>query len=194
MDYDTISGLTIALEEIINSQFGVEIKLGENFDGFNVDTKTNTIHFHKEYTTSGCAICFEIPAPTVKLWSNIQLSIESICNAITIIEESVPDTFGDTEELDDAQEELDAELGALIYLVETLAKRLDPSLELWKFMVTAGCPISIGTGQLVRDQLLAHMSETDFKAFGDLQIAKRYKKCRPYLQELLYRAPGRLSR
>lgn len=184
MDYDTISGLGAGLEEIIYYQFGIEIKLSENFDGFNVDAATNTIHFHKEYVMSGSAICLNIPTPTAKLWSNIQLSIESICNAITIIEESAPDVFGDTEESDDAQEELNAELGALTYLIETLVKRLDPSLDLWKHVVAAGCPICINTSAAVHDRLLAHMTETDFKAFSDLQTAKRYKKCRPYLNEL----------
>lgn len=163
--------LSQCLAEIINYIYGVDIVLGEYFDGFKIEN--DKIHLYCEYLGIGVDedVVYVIPEPYRKLWSNIQLSIDSIVNAADTINELVPDVFGETEESEDAQYELESELEALGHLIARLAVVIDKTGVLTQKMLAYGCPIAT-----------SDIDNTD--SSSDYAAARRFKQKRKYLNEL----------
>lgn len=164
--------LSLCLAEIINYMFGVDIVLGEYFNGFTIENER--IRLCREYLGIGVDedVVYVIPEPYRKLWSNIQLGIDSVVNAADIINELVPSIFGDTEESEDAEYELESELEALSYLIGRLAVAVDKTGDLTQKMLAYGCPVTARP----------NIHDTDSSA--DYATARRFKQKRKYLDEL----------
>ena len=164
--------ISLCLAEIINYMFGVDIVLGEYFNGFSVENEQ--IRLYRDYLGIGVDedVVYTIPEPYRKLWSNIQLGIDSVVNAADIINELVPSIFGDTEESEDAQYELESELEALSYLIGRLAVAVDKTGDLTQKMIALGCPVT------------ARPTIHDMDSSGDYATARRFKQKRKYLDEL----------